>query len=120
CWDILSVHNYSWQNPTFAQAASAPNRFDIYKAIQQIADEHGDPNTHVMLTEWGYSTDASADGVDPQTQALYVALGFNLMLADPSVDGIVYVNMYNPATDFWGQTALVSSDFTPKPAYGVY
>jgi hypothetical protein len=42
------------------------------------------------------------------------------MLNDPLVDGIVYVNMYNPATDFWGKTALVSADFTPKPAYAVY
>lgn len=120
CWDVLSVHNYRWENPTFAAPESAPNRFDIYKAILAIAAAHGDAGTHVMLTEWGYSTDASADGIDPQTQALYVALGFNLMLADALVDGIVYVNMYNPATDFWGQTALVSADFTPKPAYAVY
>jgi hypothetical protein len=120
CWDVLSVHNYRWENPTFEAPAGATNRFDIYKTILAIAAAHGDAGTHVMLTEWGYSTDASADGMDPQTQALYVALGFNLMLADPRVDGIVYVNMYNPATDFWGQTALVSSDFTPKPAYDVF
>jgi len=120
CWDVLSVHNYRWENPTFLEPAGAANRFDIYKAILAIAAAHGDAGTHVMLTEWGYSTDASADGIDPQTQALYVALGLNLMLADPLVDGIVYVNMYNPSPDFWGQTALVSSDFTPKPAYDVY
>jgi hypothetical protein len=121
CWDVLSVHNYRWANPTFPAPASAANRFDIYKPILAIAAAHGDADTHVMLTEWGYSTsDATPDGIDPQTQALYLALGFNLMLADPAVDGIVYVNMYNPAPDFWGQTALVSSDFTPKPAFDVY
>ena len=120
CWDVLSVHNYRWENPTFAAPQSATNRFDLYKTILAIAAAHGDAGTHVMLTEWGYSTDMSADGVDPRTQASYVALGFNLMLADPLVDGIVYVNMYNPATDFWGQTSLVAADFTPKPAYDVY
>lgn len=120
CWDVLSVHNYRWVNPTFAVPESAPNRFDIYRAIQAIAAKHGDPGTHVMLTEWGYSTIDSPDGVAPATQAVYVGLGFNLMLADPTVDGIVYVNLQNPATDFWGQTALVDPDFTPKPAYTVY
>jgi hypothetical protein len=28
--------------------------------------------------------------------------------------------MYNPSLDFWGQTALVTPDFAPKPAYGTY
>jgi hypothetical protein len=120
CWDVLSVHNYRWDDPTHAAPERAANRFDIYRSIIAIAAEHGDPDTHVMLTEWGYSTDASANGVDPATQARYLALGFNLMLADPLVDGIVYVNMYNPGTDFWAQTALVNPDFTPKPAYDVY
>lgn len=121
CWDIISVHNYRWENPTDPVSERAPNRFDIYKSLQAIAARHGDAGTHVMLTEWGYSTFAgSKDGVDPQTQALYLALGFNLMLADPSVDGIVYVNMYNPAAGFWGETALVNPDFSPKPAYYVY
>jgi hypothetical protein len=121
CWDIVSVHNYRWENPTFPAPEGAADRFDIYKPILAIAAAHGDAGTHVMLTEWGYSTTgASADGVDPQTQARYLALGFNLMLADPAVDGIVYVNMYNPAPDFWGQTALVANDFTPKPAFDVY
>jgi hypothetical protein len=120
CWDEISVHNYRWDDPTLPAPERAPNRFDIYKSIQAIAAEHGDPGTHVLLTEWGYSTADLPGGVDPATQARYLALGFNLMLADPTVDGIVYVNMYNPATDFWGQTALVNPDFTLKPAYAVY
>jgi hypothetical protein len=121
CWDVLSVHNYCWQNPSFAADEATPARFDIYKALQRIAAAHGDPDTHVMLTEWGYSTDpASPDAVDPAVQAAYLAVGFNLMLADPSVDGIVYVNVYNPGTDFWGQTALTTPDFARKPAYAVF
>jgi hypothetical protein len=121
CWDVISVHNYRWENPTFPAPASASSRFDIYKALQDIAAKHGDSNTHVMITEWGYSTDpASFDGVAPQTQARYVALGLNEMLADPLVDGIVYVNMYDPEAGFWGGTALLNNDFQPKPAYWVF
>lgn len=120
CWDVISVHNYRWANPTFPSAPDQTDRFDIYKALQDIAARHGDPGTHVMLTEWGYSTIDEPDGVDPKTQARYVALGLNEMLADPTVDGIVYVNMYFPRADLWGQTALVTPDFVPKPAYYVY
>ncbi len=121
CWDVLSVHNYYWGNPDFPVASSSPSRFDVYKDLQRIATERGDPRSHVMLTEWGYSTDEkSPDAVDPQVQAQYLALGFNRMLADPSVDGVAYVNMYNPGSDFWANTALVRKDFTPKPAFYVF
>jgi hypothetical protein len=121
CWDVLSVHNYRWVNPAIAMPRGAPNRFDIYKDLLAICAQYGDTGTHVMLTEWGFSTDSnSRDGVDPQTQAAYISIGLNLMLADPAVDGIVYVNVYNPGTDFWANTALVNNDFSPKPAYYVY
>ncbi|TAM76624.1 hypothetical protein EPN44_04710 [bacterium] len=96
------------------------NRFDIYKDLQQIAVQHGDPTPHVMLTEWGFSTIDSPVGFDPAVQAEYVAVGFNLMLADPTVDGIVYVNLYNPGTDFWGRTALTDTGFGLLQGYNVY
>jgi hypothetical protein len=74
-----------------------------------------------MLTEWGFSTDPNNPyAFDPEVQAVYVATGFNRMLRDPSVDGITYVNMYNPGHDFWANTALVDRDFNPKPAYYVF
>jgi hypothetical protein len=120
CWDVLSVHNYDWEDPDVNPNGSR-TRFDIYKDLQAIAAQHGDPNTHVMLTEWGYSTaPGNKDAVDPQTQALWLAKGLNRMLRDPSIDGITYVNMYNPATDFWGYTSLVGQDFKPKPAFYVF
>jgi hypothetical protein len=42
------------------------------------------------------------------------------MLSDSSVDGITYVNMYNPGHDFWAYTALVDQNFRPKPACYVF
>ncbi|TAM76625.1 hypothetical protein EPN44_04715 [bacterium] len=120
CWDVLSVHNYRWYNPTFSTKPSYQNQWSVYRQLQEIAARHGDPSTHVMLTEWGFSTIDSPVGFDPKVQAWYVALGFNLMLADPTVDGIVYVNLYNPATDFWGRTALTTPDFQPLPGMDVF
>jgi hypothetical protein len=120
CWDVLSVHNYDWEDPD-ANPIHRRDRFDVYKDLQRIASEQGDAGTHVMLTEWGFSTDPdNRYAFDPATQAVYIAKGFNRMLADPSVDGIVYVNMYNRANDFWGYTSLVNQDFVPKPAFYVY
>jgi hypothetical protein len=117
CWDVLSVHNYDWESPD-VDPENSRTRFDVYKDLQQIAAEHGDAGTHVMLTEWGFSTaPGNKDAFDPRTQAQYIVEGLDRMLSDPTVDGITYVNMYNPATDFWGYTSLVSQNFTPKPAY---
>jgi hypothetical protein len=120
CWDVLSVHNYDWEDPDINPDHSR-TRFDVYKDLQQIAAGHGDPGTHVMLTEWGFSTAPNNPyAFDPQVQAVYVAKGFNRMLRDPTIDGITYVNMYNPGTDFWGYTSLVAQNFTPKPAFYVF
>jgi hypothetical protein len=120
CWDVLSVHNYDWESPD-VEPWHSRTRFDVYKDLQQIAAEHGDSGTHVMLTEWGYSTDPdNAYAFDEKTQAVYVAQGFNRMLSDSSVDGITYVNMYNPGHDFWAYTALVDQNFRPKPAFYVF
>ena len=118
CWDVLSAHNYRWINPTFA-LGHAQNQWSIYKDLQAIAVAHGDPVPHVMLTEWGYSTADLPEGLDPAVQAQYIAIGLNLMLADPTVDGIVYVNIYNPHEHFWGRTAVTTADFKPQPGLDV-
>jgi hypothetical protein len=122
CWDVLSVHNYRWTDPSYDVDAAAQNRFDVYKDLQDIAAQHGDAGTHVMLTEWGVSTAPIPDGVDPRVQALFVARGFNRMLADPTVDGIVYVNLYNNGKpgSFWVDTRLVDQDFVKSPGFDVF
>lgn len=116
CWDVLSVHPYSWLDPTYAVPAAATNRWQIYRDLQSIAVAHGDPVPHVMLTEWAFSTANLADGFDPQVQARYMALGFNLMLADPTVDGLVWTTIYAAGTDFWSRTAITDASYDPLPA----
>jgi hypothetical protein len=74
-----------------------------------------------MLTEWGFSHIERVNGFDPRVQAEYIARGFNRMLADPTIDGIVYVNIYNGGApgSFWTQTQVVDNDFTVLPGYAV-
>jgi hypothetical protein len=74
-----------------------------------------------MLTEWGFSTVMTPEGFDPAVQAYFMALGFNLMLEDPSVDGVAYVNVYNggPDDNFYAQTEVMRNDFTPLPGFAV-
>lgn len=122
CWDALSVHAYRWSDPAYAIDPAAMNRFAIYRDLQQVALANGEPSTpHAYITEWAFSVDpSSASAFDPQVQARYLATGFNLMLADPTLDGISWTNMYNPDQDFWGHTALTDAAFTPLPAYATY
>lgn len=128
CWDELSVHNYRWSSPleaTIDNDEHEENRFDIYKDLQKVAIAHGDPKPKVMLTEYGYSSCGTLTlCFNPMVQAYYLALGLNLALADPSVDGIVYVNLHNASKDgpdfFWSSTSLVNNDYTRKPAYEVF
>jgi len=117
CWDILSVHNYDWEDPTVNVDASIDPRFDVYKDLQAIARENGDPTPHVMITEWGYSTANVDVGFDPRVQARYIALGLNRALADPTIDGIAYVSLQSSSDAFWDDTGLVAKSGEPKPGF---
>ncbi len=120
CWDVLSVHPYAWTDPTYTVASTATNRWQIYQDLQAIAVAHGDAKPHVMLTEWGFSTANVFDGFDPEVQARYMALGFNLMLADPTVDGIVWAGVNDTATDFWSSVGVTATSFAALPSEATY
>ncbi|MGZ3541777.1 MAG: hypothetical protein ACXVAF_11400 [Vulcanimicrobiaceae bacterium] len=121
CYDVLSVHNYDWESPALERESEAT--FGIYRQLQQILADKGHPGVHVMLTEWGFSTADNPYGFDPRVQARYLAIGLNKMLADPTVDGVTYVNVVNTScrpscsADFWGRTALTEPDGSPLPGY---
>ena len=119
CWDVLSIHPYAWLNPTYT-VSNQSNRWQIYKDLQAISIAHGDPTPHVMLTEWSFSTAAEPTGFDPNVQALYMALGMNLALADPTVDGIVWTSVYAPGLDFWSRTSITDASYNPLPAQNTY
>jgi hypothetical protein len=120
CWDVLSVHPYAWNDPSYTLPAAQSNRWQIYQDLQAIAVAHGDPMPHVMLTEWAFSTAQQSVGFDPSVQAKYMATGFNLMLADPTIDGIVWTNVYATGSDFWSRTAVTDASFNPLPAEATF
>jgi hypothetical protein len=120
-WDVLSIHNEAWLNPNadFGDDKTEA-RIDVYKDLLDVAARNGDTNAHIMWSEWGYSTIDNTDGFDPKVQAYFIGLAFNRMLADPRVDGVVYVNIYNPNSDFYGMTSLVDKKFNPLPGFSMY
>jgi hypothetical protein len=120
CWDVLSVHPYAWVDPTYAMAPSGSERWQVYQDLQAIAAANGDGTPHVMLTEWGFSTVNQSQGFDPIVQARYMALGFNLMLADPTVDGIVWTNVNPGGTDFWSLVSITDSSFNLLPSAATF
>ena len=74
-----------------------------------------------MITEWAFSTDdTTSSGFDPHVQATLIAKGLNLMLADPTVDGIVWTNIYHPGTDFWSKTSVTNADYSLLPGFSVF
>jgi hypothetical protein len=122
CWDVMSIHNYAWINPSFYNRASRENRWDNYKMIQQVAAQNGDGTPHVMLTEAGWSHSYLPNAQDPAVQAQYIALGFNMILDDPTIDGVTYVNVYNTGSpsDVYAGTGLLGDGFTQLQPYSVF
>lgn len=117
CYDELDVHNYAWYSPLFSPGTE--NEFSDYTMAEAIV-----PGVPIMLTEWGYSQDDTNVGnqyiLSEVAAAQYMGLAFNLMLSDPNIVGITYVNLYNTGTDFWGRTSLIAPDGTKKPGYTVF
>jgi hypothetical protein len=117
CWDVLSVHTYDWENPDFAVDPAAQSQWLLYRQLQAIDRRSSHVTPHVMITEWGYSDQRSVDGFAPAVVARYLALGFNRMLADPTVDGIVYTHVVGTGLehDFYGAMTLRADDGLERP-----
>ncbi len=128
CWDIMSVHSYTWVDPGYANDQSfmdnlfgtgaGPGTFLTYRALQARAVQDGESATPpIMITEMGFS-DYAADprGVDPNVQAYYTSEAFNEYLADPTVRGIVYADILNHETTpsiFYGIAAIANGVTEP-------
>lgn len=121
CWDVLSVHNYAWTDPGIPEPATKEGQWAVYKGLQTIAVEHGDPKPHVMLTEAGFCHGSSRECQSPQVQALYMARAFNLALADPTVDGITWQNGAHPERDDpFSSINCETDDLKPYPCFYVF
>ena len=134
CWDILSVHTYTWVNPAWSYDESfmdnlfgpgaGPGTLLSYRALQQRAVLDGDRALPpVMITETGYSSYAyDPDGADPKLQAFYTSEAFNEYLSDPTVKGVVWADIVNHETSpnlFYGISTLDQNN-NPKPVWYVF
>lgn len=121
CWDIVSIHNYAWVDPSILQPPTKEAQWYNYKRIQQIAVSHGDPVPHVMLTEVGFCRGHSRQCQDARTQALFMAESFNLALADPTVDGITWQNGAHPeGANAFDSMSCEDDELRPYPCFYVF
>ena len=126
CWDVLSVHVYPWAtDPTTPEPATDEGQFGNDKLALAIADANHDTATHIMITEFAYSTDPGPFGVEPPVQALFTALALNAFGSDPRIDGVVYSDLYDgedhgPLYGTDGLGIVNGRTFLPKPSFSVY
>ncbi len=134
CWDIFSVHSYTWSNPSFSYDQQfidsvggkdrAPGSFYSYRAAQAEAVKDGDARKPpIMITETGFSSSpTSAQGLDPRVQALYASIAFNQYLADPTVRGIVWSDVVNheSGTSIFNGVSTYDDQGQPKPVFYVF
>lgn len=134
CWDILSVHSYTWSNPSFFYDQQfidsiggqdrAPGSFYSYRAAQAEAVKDGDARKPpIMITETGFSSSpTSPQGLDPRVQALYTSIAFNQYLADPTVRGIVWSDIVNheSGTAIFNGISTYDDHGRTKPVFDVF
>jgi len=134
CWDIFSVHSYTWSNPAYtydqsfidnlAGAGAGPGSFYSYRDVQARANGDGETGTlPIMITETGFSSNQHfVQGVDPSVQATYTSIAFNQYLQDPSIKGIVWTDVVNHETSQWifNGIATYGDNMSTKPVFAVY
>jgi hypothetical protein len=121
--DGISVHPYNeWRDPTdqwqpeYVKYTFGPGIASIHDAMLAAGDDG-----KVWVTEFGWSTGLNNRWtVSAAQQALFVGRAFDVLAG---LDYVAEADVYNlVSTDddpfsFEGGFGLVSSDYTPKPAY---
>ncbi len=86
---------------------------------------HGDTKP-IWFTEFGWSTSSQVafqdGGVSMEAQADYLTRAYNCLAQDPYVEVAAWHNLrntrwHNDADTWAAQLGLMTTDFTPKPAY---
>lgn len=138
-FDVLATHPYPYCGSTGPADIRMNGRriskdsFLGYREMHKTMVEHGDEKP-IWVTEIGWNTssttcDPSAGvwqgGVSETTQADYLYEAFKLFEQDPYVE---YALWYDARNNYWmhdedspeAQFGLVTTDFTPKPAYAAF
>ncbi len=131
-FDVMATHPYVYYGASpevtsYDQAGRMPlGTFAGYREIYREMADHGDAKP-IWLTEFGWSTTTNTDvphniGVSPATQAAYLTRAYQCLEQDPYVQVAFWYNLRN---EYWAndenswvtQLGLMTTDFTPKPAY---
>lgn len=136
-FDAAGIHDYAWGDPTKCWTDStghkAKDAFCGIEEVRQVMVDHGDADKSIWITEMGWSTcnNAASDcwnsGVTEAQQADYTTKAFHLL--DEKYPWVKIALAYNFRNNSWqhddgnsweAQTGLVSTNFTPKPAYAAF
>jgi hypothetical protein len=126
-FDALGTHPYSGNDPPDLTRRApdgriSPGSFDGYRELRGTMLAHGDDKP-IWLTEFGWAT--YPGGVDAATQARYLTLAFACADQDPYVAVAIDYELRNnswagDALDWEDQLGLLTTNFTPKPAYAAF
>ena len=125
-FDVMATHPYSCTKSPETINSSSDGRmtkdsFPAYREVREVMLANGDPKP-IWFTEFGWSSASTGCGVGASTQADYLTRAYEYIEQDPYVEVATWYNFRN---NFWAgdvnetgpQYGLMTTDFTPKPAY---
>lgn len=126
-FDVLSIHPYMPDRPPESTdpktvVQNFQYRLDMcYKWLK----EHGAPNKEIWITEHGYSTCNCGNlGVSEEEQARRLVRLHAIAMSSPNVTQFDYFQLKDkfnsPASDLWGNMAIMRNDLSYKPALIAY
>jgi hypothetical protein len=138
-FDVMSTHPYTYCGTTgprtkrYSQGKITPDSFLAYRKVHTTMVAHGDRKP-IWFTEFGWNTstqkcDPSAGiwqgGVSERKQARYLRQSFALTSHNRYVKVALWYDFRN---NYWNHDAntpearygLISSDYSPKPAYRAF
>ncbi len=126
-FDIIGAHPYTNNGAppdVYWRAANgriSSDTFAAYRELRATVRSHGDDKP-VWITEMGWATGSAPWGVSAQQQASNLTLAYKCLEQDPYVQVATTYNLRNnwwanDANDWDSQLGLMTTNFTPKPAY---
>ncbi|GAC1318365.1 MAG: hypothetical protein NVSMB25_07740 [Thermoleophilaceae bacterium] len=121
-FDGFAIHPYAWQDPTIPSEQNRTYNFLSGVAwIHSIMAAHGDANTGLWLTEFGFSTctDGTSGCVSESQQGSYLRSQFRLARGFGYVKAAIAYDLRNDAEapDRISSYGLMHQDFTPKGGF---
>jgi polysaccharide biosynthesis protein PslG len=132
CFDALGVHPYVFRRSPDAVVPDVRHCFAGLETLHKIMIANGDALKPIWITEMSWATNRRArgasgdwaDGVDPETQATYLALAYKKIVDDyPFVKVAIWYDLRDNGTDPTladDNFGLVRYNFEPKPAYAAF